>query len=157
MLIYTGRTNHIHVLTHNPNATTVHKNKTLSGLVASHVGQIFFDQELQAQVEANEPYSSNTQALTMNANDMIFASEAEYSDPIMEYVLLGGHVTEGTLGWITIGIDPRETRNASARATYHKGGGVQDESSDVMGPARPSGIPPSAIGTPVPASTAGTP
>jgi hypothetical protein len=122
-----GRTNHFHVLVHNSIATTLHENNTLPGLVAFHVGQLFFDQSLQAKVEANEPYIFNTQTLTMNAEDGVLATEAESSDPMVKYVYLGNAVTDGILGWISIGIDPRETRKASAMTTYHKDGGVQTE------------------------------
>lgn len=86
---------------------------------------MFFDQSLQAQVEANQPYTSNAQALTTNVNDGILAAEADTFDPMMEYVLLGRHVTDGILGWIRIGIVPTEGRVVSAMNAYHNGGGVQ--------------------------------
>lgn len=120
-----GRTNHIHVLTHAENAPTSNSNNNnnnaLSGLVASHVGQIFFDQNLQAEVEAHEPYTTNQQALTTNADDFVLASEANTADPMVNYVLLGDRVTDGILGWISIGIDPTQTHTASARGTFHNG------------------------------------
>jgi protocatechuate 3,4-dioxygenase beta subunit len=60
---YTGRAHHIHVLTHNPNDTTLRTNSTLlSGNFtahASHSGQIFFDQDLISQVEATDAYKVN--------------------------------------------------------------------------------------------------
>lgn len=118
---YLGRTNHIHILTHNENAVTVNDNGTLSGNVASHVGQIFFDQSLQAAVEANEPYTLNTQALTTNSRDVLFASEANISHSIMEHVLLGEHVTDGILAWIRIGIDPTERHTTSATVLSNVG------------------------------------
>jgi hypothetical protein len=95
------------------------------GLVTSHVGQFFFDQSLQAEVEAFEPYSRNAQPLTKNTEDMVLAAEADTSDPMMEYVLLGKSVTDGILGWISIGIDPTEARNVYATSTYYESGGVQ--------------------------------
>lgn len=128
-LTATGRTNHIHVLTHNADAVTVHENNTLSGLVASHAGQIYFDQSLQAEVEVHEPYTANQQPLTLNTEDGVLAFEADIADPMVEYVLLGQDVRDGILGWISIGIDPSETRSVSAREKYFNpgGGSVQSE------------------------------
>lgn len=133
LLTLTGRANHIHVLVHNPNSTAWVENYTISGNVASHVGQIFFDQSLQAEVEANEPYTSNMQALTPNSEDVVLATEANASDPMMRYVFLGKNVTDGILGWVRIGIDPTATHTASAGATYYNGGGVQAGVSGVLG------------------------
>ena len=101
--------------------------------MASHVGQLFFDQNLQAKVEAYKPYSSNAQALTMNVEDGILASEADTSDPIMEYVFLGRHVSDGILGWISIGIDPTETSMVSAKERYCKEGGAEKGGCDFLG------------------------
>lgn len=148
LIRHSGRTNHIHILTHTTN-TTLNANKTLTGLTASHVGQIFFDQSLLTQVEATVPYNTNTQPITTNAEDDILAQEADSSDPMMEYVLLGNSVEDGILGWITIGIDTTEVRTVSAAANYGSGGGVSNGNG--FGGGRPSGAPPSGA---LPSSTA---
>ncbi|ERF72710.1 hypothetical protein EPUS_04763 [Endocarpon pusillum Z07020] len=115
---YAGRTNHIHLLTLVEDATTLLNNNTVSGLTSSHSGQMFFDQSLQAEVETIPPYTANTQDLTTNAEDAILATEARSSDPMMEYVLLGERVTDGILGWISIGINASESRPVSAWGQY---------------------------------------
>ncbi|KAL9114062.1 MAG: hypothetical protein Q9227_001834 [Pyrenula ochraceoflavens] len=143
---YVGRTNHIHILTHTVNGTDVLPNNTLTGLTASHVGQIFFDQDLISQVEATTPYSTNTQAVTTNEEDMILSTEADSSDPIMEYVLLGDTVSDGLLGWITVGIDPTESNTVSAAANYYAGGGVENSNGGGF-PGGPSGTAPSGFPT----------
>ncbi|KIW25793.1 uncharacterized protein PV07_08937 [Cladophialophora immunda] len=136
---YTGRANHIHVLTHNQNATTVRVNGTLLGtnasanVHASHVGQLFFDQDLIAQVEAVSPYATNTQELTLNSEDSILGSEADSTDPFVEYVLLGDTVQDGILAWISIGIDPTEDEEVSNAATYYKDGGVASDNNAMGG------------------------
>ncbi|GAT30182.1 extracellular dioxygenase [Aspergillus luchuensis] len=56
---------------------------------SSHVGQIFFEQDPITEVEKTGPYSTNTQSLTENADDSILQTEADTTDPFMEYVLLG--------------------------------------------------------------------
>lgn len=134
-----GRANHIHVLTHNQNSTTVRVNGTLlnanasANVHASHVGQLFFDQDLISQVEAVAPYDTNNQELTLNSEDSILGSEADITDPFVEYVWLGNTPQDGILAWISIGIDPTEDEEISSAATYYKDGGVASDDSDAMG------------------------
>ncbi|KAL4145928.1 hypothetical protein PRNP1_011801 [Phytophthora ramorum] len=80
---YTSRATHIHLIgTYNG---TLLENNTYSGGYASHVGQLFFDQDLISEVEATAPYSTNTQELTTNADDSILSEEAaEDFDPFFE-------------------------------------------------------------------------
>ncbi|BAE60181.1 unnamed protein product [Aspergillus oryzae RIB40] len=107
------------VLTHPANETSVLPNGTITGLYdskTSHVGQIFFDQDLISVVEETSPYSTNTQELTTNAVDSILAEEAENIDPFVD-----------------------------AAAFYTEEGGVENENSGMgMGGAAPpsgSGVP----------------
>lgn len=72
---------------------------------SSHVGQIFFDQDLITEVEKNTPYSTNTQELTENSNDSILATEADTTDPFVEYVLLGDDVSDGIFAWVSIAVN----------------------------------------------------
>ncbi|KAJ5110024.1 hypothetical protein N7532_002669 [Penicillium argentinense] len=129
---YTGRATHIHVLTHPANETTVLKNDTISGLYtssSSHVGQLFFDQDLITKVEKTSPYSTNTQELTTNADDSILSEEADTIDPFMEYVLLGDSVSDGIFAWISVGVDPTVDTSVTPAAYYTEEGGVENESS----------------------------
>ncbi|EPS28528.1 hypothetical protein PDE_03474 [Penicillium oxalicum 114-2] len=147
---YTGRATHIHVLTHPVNETTVLQNNTISGLYSSktsHVGQLFFDQDLITQVEKTAPYSTNTQDLTTNAEDTILAQEADSIDPFMEYVLLGNDLSDGIFAWITVGVDSTEDTTVTPAAYYTEQGGVENENSGMRGGgggaggAQPSGAP----------------
>lgn len=124
---YTGRTNHIHVMVH-PSATA-QSNGTVMDTTASHVGQLFFDQDLLTEVEATTAYSTNTQSLTANSGDSILAEEAASSDPYVEYVLLGDTVDDGLLGWLAFGIDTSLSKSVSAAATLYDTGGVSSSSS----------------------------
>lgn len=101
---YNGRTNHIHVMLH-INATAFSNGTLIDTTHVGHVGQAFFDQDLLTQVEATSAYSSNTQTVTTNEEDMILSQEAETSDPFIEYVLLGETVEDGLLGWLSFGVD----------------------------------------------------
>lgn len=159
---YLGRTTHIHLLAHTPNSTSVQTNATLldgSGTThASHVGQLFFDQNLISIIEAAEPYASNTQAFTLNEDDMILSQEANSSDPFVEYTALGGSLTDGIFAWVSIGIDPTLDNEISAAATLYESGGEANE--NAMGSVEgaggsgspPSGGPPSGSGDPPTAS-----
>ncbi|ELR10705.1 hypothetical protein GMDG_04966 [Pseudogymnoascus destructans 20631-21] len=84
---YTGRAPHIHVLAHF--SGSILSNSTYGGDTASHIGQIFFDQDLISQVDTVAAYGENTQPLTTNAEDSIFSEEAATSDPVVEYSLIG--------------------------------------------------------------------
>jgi protocatechuate 3,4-dioxygenase beta subunit len=161
---YTGRATHVHILTHNPNSTTIRTNATLLGSSgnatthASHVGQLFFDQDLISQVEAVEPYASNTQDVTLNTDDMILSQEANTMDPYVEYVLLGEDVSDGILAWISIGIDPTMDNEISAAAIIYEDGGVASENTMGGGPGGDSAEgPPSGDGDVAPSGSGAVP
>ncbi|KAF1955937.1 aromatic compound dioxygenase [Byssothecium circinans] len=134
---YTNRTAHIHVLAHHD--ATLLPNNTLSGGTISHVGQLFFDQSLISLVEATAPYNTNTQPLTTNAQDGIFAEEAATTDPVLHYSLVGNDISEGLFGWIAFGLDPRIQKKVNAAATWTEHGGKLNS----RGPGGPGGPPPS--------------
>lgn len=136
---YVGRAVHIHVLTHNSpvirtNGTIVDPRNNFT-TQASHVGQIFFDQDLIKQVEATAPYNTNTQELLINEQDGILYQEAVGSDPLVNYVLLGDDITDGVLAWISLGIDPTSDVAIEAVGTYTKDGGETNEEFEYTGPS----------------------
>lgn len=103
-------------------------NGTLYSTTASHVGQMYFDQDLISEVEELEPYSSNEQELTTNEDDDILKEESETGvDPIMTYVRLGDSIEDGVLAWLAFGIDTSNSKNVTAAATHYKDGGVANE------------------------------
>ncbi|KAK1997771.1 aromatic compound dioxygenase, partial [Colletotrichum falcatum] len=144
---YTGRTNHFHLLVHT-NAT-LFANNTLGGASSSsHVGQAFFDQNLISAVESVAPYNTNTQKLTTNAEDLIFAQEAATVDPVMEYTLLGDSITDGLFAWMAFGINTTRSGSVSPAVNYYAEGGVANPNSGAsatlppLGTAPGSGFPP---------------
>ncbi|KAJ5205322.1 Intradiol ring-cleavage dioxygenase core [Penicillium cf. griseofulvum] len=141
---YTGRTTHIHVLTHPASETELLPNGTISGLYtthSSHVGQVFFDQDLISAVEEVAPYSSNTQSLTTNVNDGILGQELDTIDPLMQYIYLGDNVSDGIFAWISVGIDSIQDTTVTPAAYYTEDGGVENENSGPGGPGGPGGPP----------------
>jgi protocatechuate 3,4-dioxygenase beta subunit len=141
---YTGRATHIHVMTSLD--ATVNANETLSGGSVTHVGQMFFDQDLIAEVDKVEPYVNNEQELTTNADDSILSEEAATTDPFIEYVLLGDSVADGLFGWLAFGMDTTASYNITPAAYLTEHGGVENENSG-MGSGMGGG-PPGASGSP---------
>lgn len=102
---YSGRAPHVHILAHTEGNWEKLANNTISGgTTAAHVGQVFFDQDLITEVGKVEPYASNSQKLTLNADDSLMAEESATIDPVVEYVLLGDTVADGIFAWISMGI-----------------------------------------------------
>ncbi|KAH6655239.1 Intradiol ring-cleavage dioxygenase [Truncatella angustata] len=114
---YTGRAVHIHIMAH-IGATTL-ANGTIAGGHVAQVGQLFFDQSLNEEVDTVAPYNTNTQAFTVNARDGIMAQEAATSDPVLNYVYLGNSVEDGIFGWATVGVNPNKVINPHAAAHYN--------------------------------------
>ncbi|KAI1359497.1 Intradiol ring-cleavage dioxygenase [Xylaria arbuscula] len=155
---YTGRTPHIHMMTTSgatllPNDTYV----STSG-VPSHIGQLFFDQDLIYETKAIEPYASNAQSLTLNSGDGIGISEATVDfDPFVDYVRLGDDLNDGLLAWQTVFVDTTadvsSARNEAAH--YYEGGGVSNGNGGggggPGGPGGPGGFP---TGLPTPPARA---
>ncbi|KAF1839190.1 putative extracellular dioxygenase [Decorospora gaudefroyi] len=136
---YVGRATHIHVMS--KLEATVNTNSTISGGHITHVGQMFFDQDLITLAETVEPYVSNEQALTLNADDYILAQEAAEGDPFMEYVLLGSDISDGLFGWLAFGMDSTNAFNATPAVFWTEDGGVENPNAGMPGGPPPSGWP----------------
>lgn len=132
---YTSRAPHIHVLAHF-NGTT-YENGTYGGGVVSHVGQIFLDQDLITASGTVAPYSTNTQELTLNADDTILSEEGATTDPVVNYTYLGDDISDGILAWVAFGIDMTSSQTISGAASLYAEGGVENESSGGGGGGSP--------------------
>lgn len=125
---YSGRATHVHVIAH----TNAHDlpNNTLTGGHISHVGQLFFDQDLISRVEATYPYNTSTVVITKNIDDHVVQVETadSTSDPFFEYALLGDSIEDGIFGWVTLGINTTASHDsdASYAAYLTKNGGVSN-------------------------------
>jgi protocatechuate 3,4-dioxygenase beta subunit len=111
---YTGRTVHIHTIIHqnityNTNGTV----KSATGPVR-HIGQIFFSEEVNAEIRAQPEYQGTGQIYTSNAEDPY--TEGANSGGYNAYAdieRLGESLADGLLGYITIGIDTSAAYNIS--------------------------------------------
>ncbi|KAH7124765.1 Intradiol ring-cleavage dioxygenase [Dactylonectria macrodidyma] len=166
---YTSRATHIHVMVHT-NATLL-ANQTLgSENYASHVGQVFFDQDLITEVELLAPYNTNTQDLTTNADDSILSEEVvtEGVDPVMEYTMLGDSLSDGLFAWLAFGINstlseaitPAAYLYADGGVAYENSGSGMDSGGDSTGTpssgSAPTGTPPTNLPDSASASAAAT-
>ena len=128
---YSGRASHIHLIAHH--GGTVLSNGTYQGGNISHVGQLFFPEDLKTAVEATFPYDTNTQAVTTNDEDMWTPDQADNSyDPFPEYAYLGEEIEDGLLMWISVGVDLSADYTVEIAAAYGADGGVAP-TSDSLG------------------------
>ncbi|KAK8119708.1 uncharacterized protein PG998_004334 [Apiospora kogelbergensis] len=119
---YDGRTHHVHVAVH-PSATERANNHTIDDATVSHLGQMYFDQDLLNRVEAVEPYASNHARWTKNAQDFLLAVGLMTSDPLMQYVQLGENLEDGVLAWLSFGVNTTYSKKAYVAATLYEDGG----------------------------------
>ncbi|BCS01679.1 intradiol ring-cleavage dioxygenase [Aspergillus luchuensis] len=136
---YDGRAIHTHLLTH-LNSTINRNNGTLqvgTGSVA-HIGQLFWNEVLRTAVENTYPYTTNTQDITSNADDMWSVEQATSAyDPFPEFLYLGDSIEDGLFAWIQIGInttaDYTDNSYYSIAAYYDENGGHENSDSAAMG------------------------
>jgi hypothetical protein len=69
-----------------------------------HIGQVFYDQNLIAQVERTSPYSTNNAALVLNTQDFIFLQQNTGYNAISHTELLGATVADGIFASISVGV-----------------------------------------------------
>lgn len=103
---YTARAIHIHVQVFTD--WTLENNGTLHSGNLVNTGQVYFDEELESQIMALEPYASHTTIeRTTNAQDTVIAADSENGyNPIIDVVAVDGeNVENGMIGFITIGVD----------------------------------------------------
>ncbi|KAM0324978.1 hypothetical protein ACHAPQ_008164 [Fusarium lateritium] len=162
---YDGRATHTHLLTH-ANAS-VSSNGTIQvwNSPVSHIGQLFWPEDLRKEVEANAPYNTNDVEVTTNEEDMWAVLQADESyDPFPQYVYLGDTVEQGIFAWIQIGINT--TANHASDEYYGVAGYLDSEGGHGLdsgiggggggggqgGPPGGSGTPPAGQATPTPSS-----
>lgn len=118
---YVERAIHIHVqVYHN---WVLRSNGTISSGDIVSAGQLYFDEDLEEKIMALEPYAQHTQInRTLNSEDSIFSDGfAGGYDPVISIVPADGEdVTNGMIGYITIGVD-------TTAVETHSLGGLDEE------------------------------
>lgn len=83
---------------------------------------MFFTDELSNEVMALNPYNSTTMTRSYNADDSILAQEN--SNGYSGYVdasLIGSDISDGVLGFITLGVDSRASYQVTSENFYTGG------------------------------------
>ncbi|KAL1718380.1 Intradiol ring-cleavage dioxygenase [Schizophyllum commune] len=71
-----------------------------------HIGQFYFDEDLNDAVFGIAPYTDNTNRRTLNENDGILQGAIRQGDdPYIDVEYLGDDLSSGILGYITLGVD----------------------------------------------------
>ncbi|KAI4907043.1 hypothetical protein J4E90_009937 [Alternaria incomplexa] len=128
---YTDRATHTHLLVKS-NVTVRSNGTTGSDGTIAHAGQLFYPEDLKAEVEATEPYIFSTQPYITNDDDFLSVVQADDDfDPFPQYVYLGDGVEDGLMAWIQIGInttaDHNDDQMFGVAADYQAGGGVANQ------------------------------
>lgn len=109
---YTGRAVHVHTKVFHD--WEVLPNKTFVGSRLSHVGQFFFDDEIELQIDKMWPYNTNpirdTWGRTRNWRDSLNIFEDSHGpeglyNPIFKLEFLGSIINQGLIGYITMGVN----------------------------------------------------
>ncbi|OJJ74474.1 hypothetical protein ASPBRDRAFT_204603 [Aspergillus brasiliensis CBS 101740] len=103
---YFGRAIHIHVQVHTD--WVLRDNGTLASGKTVSTGQIFFDEELEQQITALEPYSSVTgfQRVVNGLDDTFHNENTDGYNAVVSVIPMDGvDVRNGMIGYITIGVD----------------------------------------------------
>lgn len=108
---YTGRATHVHVRVHTEWTPLPHNNSFEIGKTA-YTGQLFFDDDLNQQVDKVWPYRENpiynTWGRTRNWRDSLNIFPDSHSNghqPMFEIHPLNGVLQEGVIGYMTLGIN----------------------------------------------------
>lgn len=116
---YTGRATHIHTKVFTewdllPSSSDSPTRHTFRPSRLAHVGQFFFDEDLNAVVDDMHPYVNNpirhTHGRTLNLHDSLnifnesHGPEGKYN-PVFQTHLIGGVIRQGLISFITMGIN----------------------------------------------------
>jgi hypothetical protein len=69
-----------------------------------HTGQLFFDPDINAEVQAASPYSANTTEETLLADDSIY-DDGGASSGLLTLTPLGSGVSDGYQATLTVGVN----------------------------------------------------
>ncbi|WP_329277419.1 intradiol ring-cleavage dioxygenase [Streptomyces sp. NBC_01451] len=98
---YVSRAVHIHMRVHTDVTLT---DTSYTGGEVIHTGQLFFDETVNAEVQATSPYSANTTPETLLSADSIY-DDAGASSGLLTLTALGSSVSDGYKATLTVGVD----------------------------------------------------
>ncbi|MFF5184925.1 intradiol ring-cleavage dioxygenase [Streptomyces sp. NPDC000345] len=98
---YVSRAVHVHMRVHTDVTLT---DDSYTGGEIIHTGQLFFDPDVNAEVQATSPYSANTTEETLLADDGIYDGGGA-SSGLLTLTALGSSVSDGYQATLTVGVD----------------------------------------------------
>lgn len=98
---YVSRAVHVHMRVHTEVTLT---DDSYTGGEVVHTGQLFFDPDINEEVQATSPYSANTTKETALADDSIY-DDGGASSGLLTLTALGSSVSDGYKATITVGVD----------------------------------------------------
>ncbi|MEU6199804.1 intradiol ring-cleavage dioxygenase [Streptomyces sp. NPDC047061] len=97
---YTGRCVHVHMRVHTDVTLT---DDSYTGGSIIHTGQLFFDADINSEVQALSPYSDNTTTETQLDDDGIYDGGGA-SSGLLTLTALGDSVSDGYAATLTVGV-----------------------------------------------------
>lgn len=97
---YVSRAVHVHMRVHTEVTLT---DDSYTGGEIVHTGQLFFDPDINEEVQASSPYSDNTTKETALADDSIY-DDGGASSGLLTLTALGSSVSDGYKATLTVGV-----------------------------------------------------
>lgn len=98
---YVSRCTHVHMRVHTDVTLT---DTSYTGGEVIHTGQLFFDEDINAEIQATSPYSANTTPETTLSNDSIY-DDGGAASGLLTLTALGSSVSDGYAATLTVGVD----------------------------------------------------
>ncbi|MEU6348030.1 intradiol ring-cleavage dioxygenase [Streptomyces sp. NPDC047072] len=98
---YVSRAVHVHMRVHTDVTLT---DDSYTGGDIIHTGQLFFDPDINTEVQATSPYSANTTKETALADDSIY-DDGGASSGLLTLTALGSSVSDGYAATLTVGVN----------------------------------------------------
>ncbi|KKD06974.1 intradiol ring-cleavage dioxygenase [Streptomyces sp. WM6386] len=98
---YVSRAVHVHMRVHTDVTLT---DDSYTGGEIIHTGQLFFDQDINTEIQATSPYSANTTQETLLENDTIY-DDGGASSGLLTLTALGSSVSDGYKATLTVGVN----------------------------------------------------
>ncbi|MFJ8494238.1 intradiol ring-cleavage dioxygenase [Streptomyces sp. NPDC094038] len=97
---YVSRAVHVHMRVHTDVTLT---DDSYTGGSIIHTGQLFFDADINTEVQATSPYSDNTTTETQLSDDTIY-DDGGASSGLLTLTALGDSVSDGYKATLTVGV-----------------------------------------------------
>ncbi|MGW2884041.1 intradiol ring-cleavage dioxygenase [Streptomyces griseoruber] len=98
---YVSRAVHVHMRVHTEVTLT---DDSYTGGDIIHTGQLFFDPDINEEIQATSPYSANTTKETALADDSIY-DDGGASSGLLTLTALGSSVSDGYKATLTVGVN----------------------------------------------------